>query len=153
MGSDTPRRGPVPPVFFLLAICAAIAAHRFLPVLQIIPRPWHYGGALLIVIGVAMAAISAGAFRRAGTPVVPFTQSTSLVTSGFYRYTRNPMYLGMVVALLGIDVMLGSLAPFLVTPVFALIIHRRFILREEAMLEGIFGDEYLAFKQRIPRWL
>lgn len=153
MSSETPRRGPVPPVFFLLAICAAYAVHSLLPVLQIITPPWNYSGALLIVIGVTVAAVSAGAFRRAGTPIVPFTESTTLVTGGFYRYTRNPMYLGMVIALLGIDVMLGSLTPFLVTPVFALIIHRRFILREEALLEGLFGDEYLAFKQRIPRWL
>ncbi|MGB5246319.1 MAG: isoprenylcysteine carboxylmethyltransferase family protein [Woeseia sp.] len=153
MKTERKHGGPVPPVYFLLALAGAIAAHKLAPAMQLINAPWNYAGILLIAAGLAMVIVSAGAFSRAETPIVPFTQSTALVTGGCYRFTRNPMYLGMVLVLLGVDVLLGSLTPFLILPVFVLIIHRVFILREEAMLEELFGDEYRKFKGRIRRWL
>ncbi|NNC55306.1 MAG: isoprenylcysteine carboxylmethyltransferase family protein [Pseudomonadales bacterium] len=153
MTSARKHGGPVPPVYFLLALLGAIAAHKYAPAMQLIHAPWNYAGVFFIAAGLAMAIVSAGAFSRAETPIVPFTTSTTLVTSGCYRFTRNPMYLGMVLVLLGVDLLLGSLTPFLILPIFVLIIHRLFILREEAMLEELFGDEFLEFKRRIRRWL
>lgn len=153
MTTDAPPRGPVPPFYFLLALLAAIGLHKVLPIVQIIHAPWNFAGVIFIAAGLAIAVISAGAFARAGTPIVPFKESTSLITHGCYRYTRNPMYLGMVLVLLGVDILLGSLTPFFLLPVFALVIHRRFILHEEAMLEDRFGDEYRKFRSRVRRWL
>ncbi|MBT8085815.1 MAG: isoprenylcysteine carboxylmethyltransferase family protein [Woeseia sp.] len=153
METDAPPRGPVPPVFFLLALLGAIAAHKLVPVMQLIHAPWNYIGVIGIAAGLAIAVVSAGAFARAGTPIVPFTESTSLVKHGCYRFTRNPMYLGMVLVLLGVDVLLGSLAPFIFLPLFAFIIHNRFIIHEEAMLEARFGDDYRKFKSQVRRWL
>lgn len=153
MTADKPHRGPVPPVFFLLALLAAFAAHRYAPALQLVVAPWNYTGIFFVVTGLAMAALSAGAFHRAGTGIVPFSESTALVTHGFYRFTRNPMYLGMVLVLFGVDVLLGSLTPFLVLPIFALLIQRRFIVHEEALLAAQFGKDYSDFKNRVRRWL
>jgi protein-S-isoprenylcysteine O-methyltransferase Ste14 len=99
-----------------------------------------------------MSSWGANAFRKAGTPVKPFEPSTVLVLHGLYRYTRNPMYLGLIVILSGSGILLGSLSPFLVIPVFFLIIQEGFIKHEELFLEKIFGDEYREYKSRIRRW-
>lgn len=93
------------------------------------------------------------AFNKAGTPVVPFERSTALVVTGFYRWTRNPMYLGLVLILLGAAMLLGTLSAFLPIPVFVWIIQTRFIRGEERFLEDIFGNEYLAYKSKVRRWL
>lgn len=153
MATDNKPRGPVPPVFFLLALLGAIAAHRYLPLVQLVDAPWNFGGVLLLATGLTMAVVSAGAFARAGTPIVPFRESTALVTRGFYRVTRNPMYLGMVLVLLGVDVLLGSLTPFIFLPPFVWIIQRRFIVPEEALLEARFGEEYRAYRSSVRRWI
>lgn len=129
------------------------ALHVWLPIARIVPVPWSYGGAVLVILGLALAAIGSSLFRRAGTPVVPFERSTVLVTNGPYRFTRNPMYLGLVLILLGVAALFGTLGAFLPIPVFVWIIHTRFIVGEERFLEEIFGEQYLAYKARVRRWL
>ena len=153
MATDSRRRGPIPPVFFLLALLAAAALHKLAPVKQLINEPWNFAGLLFIAAGLAIVIVSAGAFARAGTPIRPFEETTTLVTHGCYRFTRNPMYLGMLLVLLGVDVLLGSVTPFIVLPFFMLVIQYRFIVHEEAMLEQKFGDKYREFKARVRRWL
>lgn len=143
----------VPPVFFLLALLAAIALHKGLPLMQLIDEPWNFIGVLFIAAGLTMAAVSAGAFARAGTAIRPFEETTVLVTHGFYRFTRNPMYLGMLLVLLGIVIVLGSVSPLLVLPFFVWVIQRRFIVHEESILEEKFGEQYREFKNRVRRWL
>jgi len=147
------RRKVVPPVYLLLALLAMGALHRFLPLSRLIDPPYSYGGAILIALGVVIAMSSVGRFRRAGTPIVPFERSTALVTDGFYRFTRNPMYLGMILLQLGTASLLGTAGPFLVIPLFAWVIQSRFIAGEERFLEDIFGGEYLAYKRRVRRWI
>ena len=150
--TDAVRHGPLPPVFFLAALLLSLGLHYGMPIATVIAPPLSYFGVVLLVAGLAITITSAGAFARAKTAIRPFQESSTLVTSGFYRYTRNPMYLGMVLVLLGVDVFLGSATPFLVPPLFVWLIQRRFIRREEAMLEERFGDEYRAFRQRVRRW-
>jgi len=147
------RRRILPPVWFLLAVLLAIGLHYVMPIMRVVPAPWSYSGALLVVLGLVISATGAGAFKRVGTPVVPFEPSTTLVTDGLYQFTRNPMYLGLVLALLGAAILLGSLGAFVTVPVFAWILHSQFIKGEERFLEEIFGERYLAYKQRVRRWL
>jgi protein-S-isoprenylcysteine O-methyltransferase Ste14 len=151
--TDPRHRGPVPPVFFLAALLLMAALHYALPLATVIVPPWSYLGAVLVVAGLAMVIVSAGAFARAGTAIRPFEESSALVVSGCYRFTRNPMYLGMLLVLTGVAVLLGSVTPFLLPPMFAWLIQQRFIRHEEAMLEERFGDEYRAFRARVRRWL
>ena len=73
--------------------------------------------------------------------------------SGPYRFTRNPMYLGMTTALTGVAILLGTLTPFLLIPLFAAWIDFRFISREETMLVGTFGEEYERFRREVRRWI
>jgi len=147
------KRRLIPPVYFFLALVVMAALHWALPIARIIPPPVSYLGALLIVAGVWLLGHAFRGFTRAGTPVVPFERSTALVTSGSYRLTRNPMYVGMVVILSGLAILLGTVGPWLPIPCFVWIIRSNFILGEERFLEELFGQQYLAYKSRVRRWL
>jgi protein-S-isoprenylcysteine O-methyltransferase Ste14 len=147
------KRKIIPPVWLLITLVVMTGLHFILPIKRIIPAPWSYLGAGLIVLGIAMAASGSVLFKRAGTPVIPFEPSTALVTNGLYRFTRNPMYLGLVVSLIGAAVLFGTLSPFIPIPIFIWIIRTQFIRAEERFLEEIFGAEYLAYKSRVRRWL
>ena len=149
---NAPSRRVLPPIWMVIALLATYVLDRWLPIVEIVPWPWILAGVPLIVLGIAMSASSAGAFRRAGTPVIPFEASTTLVLRGWYRVTRNPMYLGLALALAGVGVLQGSLGALLPLPAFIAILHFRFILGEERFLEGIFGEEYRAYKSRVRRW-
>jgi protein-S-isoprenylcysteine O-methyltransferase Ste14 len=143
----------LPPVYFLAAIVLMAALDRWLP----LARPFHplltYLGWLLLVLALAVAVAVAWRFKRAGTTIKPFQRSSALVTDGLFAYSRNPIYLGMVVGLLGIFLALGSLGPLLVVPPFVYIIQTRFIAVEERMLEDAFGEAYLDYCRRVRRWL
>jgi protein-S-isoprenylcysteine O-methyltransferase Ste14 len=143
----------IPPIYFLAAVVASVGLHLVMPLALLVPSPIDLAGVVLVVVGLGITLWAAGLFRLAGTPVVPFTQSTVLVTGGIYRWTRNPMYLGLVIALLGLAVVLGTLGAFVPIPLFVWQIRRKFVLPEEAFLEGIFGGRYLEYKARVRRWL
>ena len=143
----------LPPIWLLLAMLASFALNRWFPIATLVPEPWSYSGIVIILLGGALSIPSAMSFKRAGTPVVPFTPSTKLVTSGWFRVTRNPMYLGMVIVFTGVAVLAGSLGAFLPLPVLIAILDVRFIRGEERFLEDIFGDEYRQYRTRVRRWI
>jgi protein-S-isoprenylcysteine O-methyltransferase Ste14 len=130
-----------------------IALHVILPIRQVIPGVFRLFGLIPLAFGLAVVLWAAGIFDRAGTAIKPFQESTVLVQRGPFLVSRNPMYLSMVCALLGVAVLAGSVSPFLVVPAFAILIDRRFIRAEEAILERRFGAEYVAYKARVRRWL
>jgi protein-S-isoprenylcysteine O-methyltransferase Ste14 len=143
----------VPPVWFVLTLIAMFTLHRFAPIARVVPGPWHWFGLAPLVAGLALTAVAARLFTRLKTGLVPFTPVTTLVDSGPYRYTRNPMYLGMVLILAGVATLYGTLSTWLAVVAFAWWIDFRFIRHEEAMLEEQFGEEFAAFKQRVRRWI
>ena len=147
------KRKIVPPIYLLLTLLVMGALHFGAPIARIIDPALSYSGVALIILGITITAIAAHAFARAGTPIIPFEPSTALVAGGLYRVTRNPMYLGLVVILLGAGVLFGTVSPFLTIPVFVWIIQKMFIEAEERFLEEIFGAQYLAYKGKVPRWL
>lgn len=148
-----PRRPIYPPVYLLTSVVLMVALHLLAPVRQVVPAPWRYMGVILIVAGPWVVLWAAGIFRKAETTIKPFETSSTLVVRGPYRVSRNPIYLGMVVGLLGVGIVAGSITPFLVVPVFAYLIDRRFIRREEAMLAQVFGAQYESYKAAVRRWL
>lgn len=109
----------------------------------------------LIAVGLAIDLVSILAFRKAKTTVTPLApeKTSSLVVEGLYRFTRNPMYLGMLFILTGIAVLLGSPVNFIVLLGFVTYITAFQIKPEEARLEDIFGPEYDQYKQQVRRWL
>ena len=122
------------------------------PVYQFIDEPLAYAGILPVFFGISMAAISAGMFKRVGTGIEPFDEATYLVISGFYRFTRNPMYMGMFLMLIGVAFLMGNIGAFVPLPVFMLIIRNNFVLGEERFLEAAFGQHYLEYKSEVRRW-
>jgi len=112
-------------------------------------------GVLLFIGGVIIDLLSIVQFRRVKTTINPMRPETtsSLVTSGFYAYSRNPMYVGLLVSLIGITLILRSLTPLLVLPLFVLVVTMLQIAPEEKALSKIFGDQFDYYKQKVPRWL
>jgi protein-S-isoprenylcysteine O-methyltransferase Ste14 len=110
-------------------------------------------GLLFIVLGFALAIFSVRAFRRAGTNVVPGQPATALVTTGPYRVTRNPIYIGFVLVYFGLSIVLTSMWVLLLLIPTLVILQRGVVKREEAYLERKFGDAYRAYKARVPRWV
>ncbi len=93
------------------------------------------------------------AFRRAGTSPKPWKPTTALVTTGAYRLTRNPMYLGFTLLYLGATFWVNTAWPMIFLPLVLILMHYGVIAREEAYLERVFGDEYHTYKRRVRRWL
>jgi protein-S-isoprenylcysteine O-methyltransferase Ste14 len=108
-----------------------------------------------MVIAFSFEVWSALLFFRSQTTVNPMKpeNSNKIVTSGTYRFTRNPMYVGLLMVLLGYAIWLGAITPFLLLPLFVVLITTQQIIPEEEMLERNFGQEYLDYKQRVRRWL
>ena len=142
-----------PPTYFLIAIITMLLLHFLLPITNIVHAPWNLLGILPLVAGAVINVMADNLFHRAGTPVKPFEESTALVTVGLYRLTRNPMYLGFVLILIGVALVCGSLTPFLVVALFALLMDRRFIAREEQMLATKFGAAWQAYQATTRRWI
>jgi protein-S-isoprenylcysteine O-methyltransferase Ste14 len=147
------KRRILPLMWLALSIVLVVMLHRRGPGMDLLAPPWTWTGLAPGVFGLWMMAVSARSFRKADTGLVPFDEATVLVTSGFFRYTRNPMYLGMVLLLVGVAILHGSAAAFLPVPLFALIIHRNFVLAEERFMERAFGDAYRDYRERVRRWL
>jgi len=127
----------------------------FGPQLSIAAVPKYSVVALLAVVGVAFDLLGLFAFRASRTTANPLKpeRATSLVTGGIYRVSRNPMYVGMAFLLLAWAVHLAALLAFVGPVAFVLCITRYQIQPEERVLEGIFGDSYLAYAARTRRWL
>ena len=142
-----------PPVWLLLGLIAIFALNEFYPLLRFTSLAAQVGGGMVIVVGLLLLVSANGLFVRAGTGVIPFRNVSSLVTGGIYRYTRNPMYLGMVAVLLGCALTVGAASALVVPLVFAVIVEFRFIRPEEQMLLGLFPDDYPAYCKRVRRWL
>ena len=121
-----------------------------------LPSPLRVGAAVVLTVaGVWFVVDARMSLEREKTTWRPMTpgQATSLVTSGAYRVSRNPMYLGMLLVLLGLGVALSSPAAVAASAVFAFYIDRFQIVPEERALTAVLGEEYLDYRTRVRRWL
>jgi protein-S-isoprenylcysteine O-methyltransferase Ste14 len=153
--SDTSGVRFPPPLIYAGGFAAGYGAHRLLPI-RLWPDPTAVEGRLgwgLLVAGVLLAISAAYLFRRAGTTPNPSKPSSALVIRGPYRFTRNPMYVGMTTLYLGGTLLLNDAWPFAFLPVVLALLQRYVIAREEAYLERKFEDEYRAYKARVRRWI
>jgi protein-S-isoprenylcysteine O-methyltransferase Ste14 len=145
-------KGLFPTHYLLIAILLMIALHFIFPLARILPTPWNVLGTIPLAGGIAINLIADKAFHQAKTTVKPFEESSSLITEGVFRYSRNPMYLGFVMVLIGIALLFGSLSPWIIVPIFAITIDKVFIQVEERMLEARFREAWLDYKSRVRRW-
>jgi protein-S-isoprenylcysteine O-methyltransferase Ste14 len=149
--SSYPR--DLPPFWFLGGLAAMVLLHFYWPWRVFWSAPWTWLGVAVLASGLCLILAAAGLFRRVGTGLRPFTKATALVTTGPYRFTRNPMYLGLVTLTVGAAICLGSASPWLVPPILAFVLDRRFIRREEEFLRREIGVAYDEFCARVRRWL
>ena len=151
-GETKPRR-VLPPVFLLAALIAMEVLHTFAPGTRLIWPPYTYLGWIPFAVGVIVAVAVKRRFDRACTPIKPYEVSEHLVTDDLFAYSRNPVYVGMILGLAGIVVVLGTLTPAFVVPVFAYLIRVRFVALEDRMLEDRFGNAYRDYSKRVRRWI
>ncbi len=143
----------MPPAWLLAALATQGLLAWLLPIAEVVPWPWNSAGLLLVAGGIGLAAAADGQFKRHRTTVKPFQPSTTLVTGGAFRLSRNPMYLGLVLVLLGVAVGSQALSPYVVCLGFALLMQLRFVAPEEVMLHEQFGDAYTEYLRRVRRWV
>jgi protein-S-isoprenylcysteine O-methyltransferase Ste14 len=143
----------MPPVWLLLSVIAMLMLRRYAPGAESLGYPWTLLGLAPLIAGIILGAASAAAFRRHKTTIIPFHDSAALLTAGPFRLSRNPIYLGMILSLIGAAMLTGAATSFLVVIAFALVIHFGFVLREEAMLEARFGESFRDYAAQVRRWI
>lgn len=150
---DRPGVPIAPPLLFVFPIVASLIIEWLEPTSFIHgPLRWIFG---CILLGAGVALNVGGFFtqRRAGTDPIPFNPSTTVVSHGLYRFTRNPMYIGFALWTVGIAILCNSIWTLLAAPIGLFLIDRLVVVREERYLERKFGEEYLSYKRRVRRWL
>lgn len=148
------KKGKIlPPTYFLISLISAVGIHLVLPIRKFIDTPYNYTGILFIGAGIWLNIWADRLFKQKKTTVKPFEKSSFLIEEGPFTFSRNPMYLGMVIILLGEAVLLGSIIPFIITVAFFILLSVVFIPDEENALEGDFGQGFIEYKKRVRRWL
>ncbi len=144
---------PTPPTLLATTLVAMLALHVLVPVAGIIPRPWTLAGLVPIAFGVAWNLRADKLLREHQTTVKPHLPPTALIETGPYRYSRNPMYVGMSAVAVGTAAALGTLAPLAVAAVFVGVLAVVFVPMEERSMAETFGEAWHAYTRRVRRWL
>ncbi len=142
-----------PPFFLLLSLLLTLILKWIVPAVSLIFPPWNLLGLLPLGLGIAINLLADRKFHIRQTTVKPEELPSCLITDGIFRYSRNPMYLGMVLILLGFAILLNSWISLLILPGFTAFIHYHFICHEEKNLKEQFGEDWLVYKKEVPRWI
>ena len=150
---DAPSVVTIPPLVYVPFLAMGIVLDFLFP-LPLLPNRVQYlvGFAVIAVCGLIMLFVFL-AFRKARTNFNPRKPTTAIITTGPYRFSRNPSYVGLTLLCVGIGIaadsiwILGLLIPAIV------VMHYGVIVREERYLENKFGEEYLRYKRSVRRWL
>jgi protein-S-isoprenylcysteine O-methyltransferase Ste14 len=154
---DTPNHVPWPPILYLGTAMTTWLIHQYAA-----PLPWPTGaaqaalsmlGVFLIALGVAIEIATVLTFRKNKTTVLPHRVATNLITTGPFKYSRNPIYLANTMLLAGAGLVFGIAWFIAGAVVAALLTHHLAIRREEQHLAAKFGDAWTAYTDRTPRWI
>lgn len=154
--SNSPNHAGVwipPPMLYVLPLVLARLLQSAL-VLPLLPAGIaRVAAGLLFVAGIGLCVWSIGLFRRFKTSLVPVKPSAALVLSGPYRFSRNPMYLGLLCLYLAAAFWLNLIWALVLAPAVVWIVQRVVIEKEERYLEHTFGEAYRQYKARVRRWI
>jgi protein-S-isoprenylcysteine O-methyltransferase Ste14 len=143
----------MPTTYMLIAMLAILALHFLLPVSLIVPPRWNLLGLIPIALGVALNLVADGAFHKAATTVRPSEESSSLLTTGAFGITRNPMYLDFALILVGEAMLLMSLSPYVVVVAFVVLMQTIYITVEERMPAQKFDAAWQEYTEKTRRWI
>jgi protein-S-isoprenylcysteine O-methyltransferase Ste14 len=154
--TSRPNRIPWPPIIYVVAAAIAVVLHWQLPL------AWPQGAAMLLLAATGLCLICAAialdivtffAFRRNRTTIMPNRGATALITDGPFAKTRNPIYLGNTMLVMGAGLLTGMLWLVLAGPLAAALVQKLAIEREERHLAARFGTAWKAYAANTPRWL
>jgi protein-S-isoprenylcysteine O-methyltransferase Ste14 len=139
--------------YFIILLVLSLLLNFIFPVPAFLSPPFTYSGFLIIGFGLVLALKSRSLFLKNATTLQLSEEPTSLVTSGPFRLSRNPIYLGMASILLGVAVVQGTLVALAFPIIFVTLIEFFIIPSEERTLEKIFGEPYREYKNNVRRWV
>lgn len=152
MNHASARVVPPPPLVYLVFIGSAWGLARWVP----LDLPAHgltvYAGWVSITVGIALMLWSAVEMLRHRTTINPYGKPSSLLQSGPFRFSRNPIYLADTLIYCGIGLLLNSVWPWLLLPLLVVCMQRTVIVQEEHLLLRLFGDDYRIYRRRVRRW-
>jgi protein-S-isoprenylcysteine O-methyltransferase Ste14 len=158
MGKDYKDNANIiaPPPFILIVLLAfGLAIHWVSPVgIMHLPLPLRLLiGLLPIIVSAIISVLSLQIMFKKKTAINPYKQTTSIIDEGPFSFTRNPLYVSIILFHFGFSVLVNSVWILLFLPVLLIILDRGVVLQEEKYLERKFGDEYLQYKRRVRRWI
>jgi protein-S-isoprenylcysteine O-methyltransferase Ste14 len=151
--ADNPGVIAPPPLIYAVALVAGLLANRRYHIPFLPRRVARTLGWPLLACGLGVGFLGTREMRRAETNVDPYKPATTVVTGGPFRFTRNPLYLSMTLIYGGISALANALPAALLLLIVLRLMQRGVIEREERYLESKFGDEYIEYKGKVPRWI
>jgi protein-S-isoprenylcysteine O-methyltransferase Ste14 len=144
-----------PPLLYAFIFLAAVFIQKKIPITDLVfhSQPIKITGIVLLVIALFFSARSLGQFFRTKNTLILIKRASSLQTTGIYRVSRNPMYVGLALIYLGLSCLIGNWWNIILFPLLFLIIQEYIIRREEKYLELEFGQQYAEYRKTVRRWL
>jgi protein-S-isoprenylcysteine O-methyltransferase Ste14 len=143
----------LPPTFFIICAVIMIFIGLIWPVKNIITFPYNLIGILVLFFGLGISMWGSNKFRQVGTNIQTFDEPDILITDGLFKYSRNPMYLGFLTALLGLFIILGAVSPIILVFIFLIITDQWYITFEEEMMVRKFGKKYIDYQSMTRKWI
>lgn len=147
------RKIILPPVLLLTCLVAMITLKKLGYATPAVTGTVKTAGFLVIAVGIALPVWSAQIFKRIETNIIPYKSPDKIVTEGPFRFSRNPMYLGMLLVLIGTSIRLGTAESMVFVILFFCVANWWYIPFEEAKMEKVFGDQFTNYAQRVRRWI
>ena len=146
-----------PPAAGILTIVIGYVIGKLVPILTAyelsVPGRYWIGGAIVIVAGIVLGIWPIRLFKDTGQNATPWSETPEIIIKGPYKFTRNPMYLMMMLVNLGFAVVLSEAWILILMPILSLVLYHIAIKHEEVYLEEKFGESYRAYKQSVRRWI
>jgi protein-S-isoprenylcysteine O-methyltransferase Ste14 len=142
----------IPPVFLMISLILTVMSYFAVPDLNIIPFPFNLIGIPISFTGFVIMGKSRDLFKKHQT-TLHIKKSSAIIQEGVFAKTRNPMYGGMFLLLLGIGICFRNIFSILIPVIFVVLMHFLFVLKEERLMSDVFGQAYLDYKTKVKRWL
>ena len=143
----------VPPVLFLFCLIGIATTAYYWPGYRLVPPPYNWFGMAVVLGGLIFGGVGSRTFVRRRTNLNTFRDPGTLVTDGLFAVSRNPMYLGFVLALAGVVLVVNCSTPLVFVLVFFAVAQFWYIPFEERRMREVFGDAYVAYSRKTRRWI